>query len=211
MVLLIDNFDSFVYNLARYLRELGEEVRVVRNDAIDVAGVRELAPDHLVISPGPCTPAEAGVSTDLVRELSGEVPVLGVCLGHQCIARAFGGRVVRASEPRHGKASRVRHDGTDLFTGLADPLRVIRYHSLLVDEESLPPELAVTARSEEGSLMALRHRERPAWGVQFHPEAVLTDHGHALLRNFLALGRGEAPPGPDAGERFGELEGAASS
>lgn len=210
MVLLIDNYDSFVYNLARYLRELGEEVRVVRNDAIDVAAALALAPEFLVISPGPCTPSEAGVSIDLIRELSGEIPTLGVCLGHQCIAAAFGGRVVRAREPRHGKPSMVRHDGTGLFTGFPDPFRAIRYHSLLVEEETLPAELEPTGRSEEGELMAVRHRTRPVWGVQFHPEAVLTECGRGMLRNFLALGRGEPPPGPGSDRRSSELPAAAS-
>lgn len=185
MILVVDNYDSFVHNLARYLRELGCETEVVRNDAIDVAAVARRRPSHIVISPGPCTPTEAGISVALVRDLGGSVPILGVCLGHQCIAQAFGGRVVRAPRPVHGKASMVRHDGQGVFSGLANPLRAARYHSLVVAAEGLPPELVVTATSEDGEIMALRHRRRPIVGLQFHPEAVLTEHGHDLLRNFL--------------------------
>lgn len=196
MILLLDNYDSFVHNLARYLRELGEEVAVHRNDRIDVAEARALEPTHLVVSPGPCTPREAGVSNALIRELGSSLPVLGVCLGHQCLGETFGGRVVRAERPMHGKSSRVFHHGAGLFEGVPDPFTAVRYHSLVVDRESLPASLEVIAWTDEGEVMALRHRERPAWGVQFHPEAVLTEHGHALLANFLALGRGEAPPGP---------------
>jgi len=205
MIVLLDNYDSFVYNLARYLRELGEEVRVIRNDAAEPDEVLGLDPTHLVVSPGPCTPAEAGIAGELVRAGGGELPTLGVCLGHQCIGEAMGGRVVRAERPMHGKVSRMEHGGVGLFAGLPNPLRGVRYHSLVVEEESLPDELEVTARSaESGEVMALRHREQPLWGVQFHPEAVLTDHGHALLGNFLALGRGEDPPG--AGARAGTRE-----
>ncbi len=205
MILLLDNYDSFVHNLARYLRELGEEVDVRRNDRLGLEEVRALGPTHLVISPGPCTPSEAGVANELVEGLAGEVPILGVCLGHQCVGEVFGGEVVRARRPMHGKRSAVRHTGDGLFTGLPDPLEVVRYHSLVVDRASLPDALEVTAWTEEGEVMALRHRELPVWGVQFHPEAVLTEHGHGLLAAFLALGRGETPPGPDRDARAREL------
>ncbi len=193
MILLIDNYDSFVFNLARYLEELGEEVAVVRNDAITVDGVRATASSHIVISPGPCTPAEAGVSVELIRRLSGVVPILGVCLGHQCLAEAYGGRVVRAARPMHGQLSRVRHGGEGLFAGLANPLTVTRYHSLIVDPERPGDGVRVTARTEDGEVMGLERLEDRVWGVQFHPEAILTEGGHRLLANFLALGRGEAP------------------
>lgn len=195
MILVLDNYDSFVFNLARYLAELGEEVRVVRNDGIGVREAAALEPSHIVVSPGPCTPAEAGVSTELIGALGASIPTLGVCLGHQCVGAAFGTRVVRAGKPMHGKISLIHHDGSDLFTGLPTPLRGTRYHSLVLDPASIPPALAVTARSDDGEVMAVRHRELPVWGVQFHPEAVLTEHGYALLANFLALGRGEAPRG----------------
>lgn len=204
MILLLDNYDSFVHNLARYLRELGEEVVVRRNDRITVEEARAMEPEHVVLSPGPCTPAEAGVSSRLAVALE-DVPVLGVCLGHQCIGAAFGGRVVRADLPMHGKTSEVRHGGDDLFTGLADPLRVVRYHSLVVDRDRIPEALVVTAWTEDGEVMALRHRERPVWGVQFHPEAVLTEGGHGLLANFVALGRGRPAPGPGRDARAREL------
>jgi anthranilate synthase/aminodeoxychorismate synthase-like glutamine amidotransferase len=196
MILVIDNYDSFVHNLARYLRELGRDTHVVRNDSIDVEEIAALKPTHIVISPGPCTPNEAGVSVAAVRELGPAIPLLGVCLGHQCIGQAFGGMVVRARRPMHGKTSRIRHDGSGLFAGLPDPLEVTRYHSLVVSELGLPEELAATAWSAEGEIMALRHRRHPIAGVQFHPEAVLTEHGHDLLRNFLAM----TPAAPRAGE-----------
>lgn len=198
MILLVDNYDSFVHNLARYLRELGEEVEVRRNDEVDAASAAGMDPSHLVISPGPCTPAEAGASNELVRELGEEVPVLGVCLGHQCVGAAFGAEVGRAGRPMHGKTSAIRHAGEGLFAGLPAPLEATRYHSLALREESLPGALEVIARSEDAEVMAVRHRDRPTWGVQFHPEAILTGHGHALLANFLALGRGREPPGPAA-------------
>jgi len=191
-VLVLDNYDSFVHNLARYFRELGEECEVVRNDALTTAGILARRPSHLVISPGPCTPDQAGASLDAVRHLAGALPILGVCLGHQCIAQAYGGRVVRAGRPMHGKTSRIHHDGSGLFAGLPDPLTVTRYHSLAVERGSLPGCLEATALSEDGEIMALRHRALPVMGVQFHPEAVLTESGHALLANFLALGRAEA-------------------
>ncbi|MFO0900975.1 MAG: aminodeoxychorismate/anthranilate synthase component II [Pirellulales bacterium] len=196
MILLIDNYDSFVHNLARYFARLGHTPRVVRNDALRVQEVLALELQAVVISPGPCGPAEAGCSLDLVRALSPEMPLLGVCLGHQTMAAALGGRVVRAAEPRHGRASLVFHDGDELFTGLPSPFRAGRYHSLVVEEASLPSELAVTARSEDGVVMALRHRARPWFGVQFHPESILTEGGYRLVANFLAaagLGVGELP------------------
>jgi para-aminobenzoate synthetase component II len=190
VILLVDNYDSFVHNLARYLRELGEEVVVRRNDAVDVSEARRLAPSHLVVSPGPCTPAEAGAACELIEALAPDLPVLGVCLGHQCIGAVYGGRVVRARRPMHGKLSPVRHDGSGLFDGLPDPFTATRYHSLVVERSTLPEELEVTAWTDEGEIMALHHRNLPVWGVQFHPEAVLTDSGHRILANFLALGRG---------------------
>ena len=187
MILVIDNYDSFVHNLARYLRELGCETQVVRNDAVDVAAIEVRRPSHIVLSPGPCTPNEAGVSLELIRRLGASIPMLGVCLGHQCIGQAFGGRVVRAQRPMHGRASLVRHVGEGVFAGLPNPLRATRYHSLIVSPESFPDELVATAYSEEGEIMALRHRALPIVGVQFHPEAVLTEHGYDLLRNFLTM------------------------
>ncbi|MFO1073944.1 MAG: aminodeoxychorismate/anthranilate synthase component II [Geminicoccaceae bacterium] len=192
MILLIDNYDSFVWNLARYVSELGHRRLVVRNDAIGLADIAALAPSHIIVSPGPCSPAEAGISNAVIEAFGARVPILGVCLGHQCIGAALGGQVARARRPMHGKTSPIRHDGTGLFAGLPDPLRVTRYHSLIVRDRGLPDCLAVTARSEEGEIMALAHRTHPIHGVQFHPEAVLTEHGHDLLRNFLAL----APPAP---------------
>jgi anthranilate synthase/aminodeoxychorismate synthase-like glutamine amidotransferase len=213
MILLIDNYDSFVYNLARYFRELGQVVRVERADSLTVEEAAGLEPTHLVVSPGPCTPAEAGISTPLIRALGPTVPTLGVCLGHQCIGTAFGGRIVRSIEPSHGKTSLVNHDGTDLFDGLPSPLRVTRYHSLVVDAAEIPDELRVTARSERGEVMALGHVEHPVWGVQFHPEALLTVGGKELLANFLALGDGTPEAAvtratADVGVS-GELDGAA--
>lgn len=190
-VLLLDNYDSFVHNLARYLRELGAETDVRRSDALSVAEIEALAPTHLVVSPGPCTPREAGVSNAAIAALGPHVPVLGVCLGHQCLAAALGGRVVRAARPRHGKTSPILHDGLGLFAGLPSPFEATRYHSLIVEERDLPESLEVVARTPEGEIMALRHVLWPAWGVQFHPESVLTQYGHELLRNFLAL-RAEA-------------------
>jgi anthranilate synthase component 2 len=187
MLLLIDNYDSFVHNLARYFKRLGQATKVVRNDAIDVAGVRRLRPSAIVLSPGPCTPQEAGCSLAVVRELAGEIPLLGVCLGHQTIGQAFGGRVVRAAQPMHGRTSLARHIGTGLFAGLPNPLTVCRYHSLVVEEASLPACLRVTAATAEGIIMALEHRTLPVFGVQFHPEAILTEGGYPLLANFLRL------------------------
>jgi anthranilate synthase/aminodeoxychorismate synthase-like glutamine amidotransferase len=187
MILLIDNYDSFVYNLARYLERLGQTTLVVRNDAIDTTRVRELAPDALVLSPGPCAPQQAGASLDLVRQLHEELPILGVCLGHQTIAAALGGRVVRANEPVHGRAAEVFHTGHGIFAHLPNPLQACRYHSLVVEEATLPKVLEATAHTADGVVMALAHRRLPVIGVQFHPESVLTDHGYELLAAFLRL------------------------
>ena len=187
MILLIDNYDSFVYNLARYLERLGQRARVQRNTAIDVAGIRALGPEAVVLSPGPCTPRQAGCSLEVVRQLHREVPLLGVCLGHQTIAEALGGRVVRAGEPVHGRTSLVRHDGRGVFQDLPNPIVGCRYHSLVVDEASLPDCLEVSARTDDGTVMALRHRELPVVGLQFHPESILTDTGYRLLAAFLRL------------------------
>lgn len=184
-VLLIDNYDSFVHNLARYLRELGQAVEVCRNDAIALDTIAAARPSHIVISPGPRRPEQAGISLEAVRRFAGEIPLLGVCLGHQCIAQAFGGRVLRAERVMHGKTSAVAHAGRGLFTGIPSPFRATRYHSLVVEPGSLPDELEITARSEDGVIMAISHRKLPLAGVQFHPEAVLTEHGHRLLGNFL--------------------------
>lgn len=194
MIVLLDNYDSFGHNLVRYLRMLGEHVEVVRNDAVLAEDVLRRQPTHVVISPGPCSPAEAGIAVDLVRACAPGTPLLGVCLGHQCIGAAYGARVIRV-EPVHGKVSTVGHDGSGVFGHLPSPMRVTRYHSLALDPASLPPELVPCAWSADDVLMGVRHRSLPMWGVQFHPEAVLTEHGHALLRNFLALGRGAAAPG----------------
>ncbi|HEX7369302.1 MAG TPA: aminodeoxychorismate/anthranilate synthase component II [Rhodanobacteraceae bacterium] len=190
MLLLIDNYDSFTFNLAQYLGELGQDVKVLRNDAIDVAGIRGLVPERIVISPGPGTPDQAGVTLALIREIAGEIPILGVCLGHQAIGQAFGGKVVRAKQIMHGKTSPVRHRGAGVFAGLADPFEATRYHSLVVERASVPECLEITAWTEhaDGSfdeIMGLRHKTLPVEGVQFHPESILTQSGHDLLRNFL--------------------------
>ena len=185
-LLMIDNYDSFTYNLVQYLGELGVEVIVKRNDAIDVAGARAIKADAIVISPGPCTPAEAGVSVPILREMAGELPMLGVCLGHQCIGEAFGGKVVRASRLMHGKTSPVAHDGRTIFAGLSNPFEAMRYHSLIVEPNSIPQSMEVSAKTAEGEIMGLRHREHRIEGVQFHPESIGTREGKDLLRNFLA-------------------------
>ena len=185
MLLMIDNYDSFTYNLVQYLGELGADVRVVRNDAIALDDVAALAPSGIVISPGPCTPAEAGISVPLIRRFAGEIPILGVCLGHQAIGQAFGGTIVRARHVMHGKLSPVAHDGAGVFAGLPSPFQATRYHSLAIDAASLPAALAVTATTDDGEIMGVRHRELPVFGVQFHPEAILTEHGKRLLANFL--------------------------
>jgi para-aminobenzoate synthetase component 2 len=184
-LVMIDNYDSFTYNLVQYFGELGAEVIVHRNDAISVSGVRELQPDAVVISPGPCTPNEAGISVALLRELAGQIPMLGVCLGHQCIGEAFGARVVRASRLMHGKTSPVQHDGRTIFAGLANPFEAMRYHSLLVETTHIPACLEISARTAEGEIMGLRHKEYPVEGVQFHPESIGTPAGKAILQNFL--------------------------
>jgi anthranilate synthase/aminodeoxychorismate synthase-like glutamine amidotransferase len=194
VILLIDNYDSFVYNLARYLGRLGHETRVVRNTAIDVAGVQAQGPEAIVLSPGPCTPRQAGCSLSVVRELHRAVPILGVCLGHQAIAEALGGRVVRAAEPVHGRTSSIRHDGRGVFQDLPNPIVGCRYHSLVVDEATLPECLEVSARIEDGTVMALRHRKLPVVGLQFHPESILTDVGYRLLAGFLRVAGLPVPP-----------------
>ena len=185
MILLIDNYDSFTFNLYQYLRELGAEVEVRRNDAVSVAEVRALAPERIVVSPGPCTPGEAGISVALIAELGPETPILGVCLGHQSIGAAYGAEIVRAPKLMHGKTSLVSHDRRGVFAGLPSPFTATRYHSLIVDEASLPDELEVTARSDDGLIMGLRHRSYPVEGVQFHPESILTEYGKDLLANFI--------------------------
>jgi len=185
MILLIDNYDSFVYNLARYVRELGEVPLVRRHDAVTVDEIRALGPSHIIISPGPCTPAEAGISTEVVRQLGDRIPVLGVCLGHQCIGAAYGAEIVRAGRPMHGKPSRIHHQAQGLFAGLPSPFTATRYHSLVIAPASVPPELKVTATSEDGEIMAVQHASNPVYGVQFHPESVLSEQGYRLLDHFL--------------------------
>ena len=190
MLWMIDNYDSFTYNLVQYLQSLGAEVEVVRNDALDVDRIAKMAPQRIVISPGPCTPNEAGVSLEVIERLGATTPILGVCLGHQSIGQAYGGDVIRAGRIMHGKVSPIRHEGRGVFAGLPDRYEATRYHSLVVDKTTLPPALEVTAwtENEDGSveeIMGLRHREFPVEGVQFHPESILTQHGHALLKNFL--------------------------
>jgi para-aminobenzoate synthetase component 2 len=185
LILLIDNYDSFVFNLARYVGELGYAREVVRNDAVTLEQIETLAPEAIILSPGPCTPKEAGISNAVIASLGARIPILGVCLGHQCIAEVYGGLVVRARRPMHGKTSLVSHDGRGVFKGLPNPLRVTRYHSLVAAPDRVPSELEVSALSPEGEIMGLRHRTHPIEGVQFHPEAVLTERGHDLLANFL--------------------------
>jgi len=187
MILLIDNYDSFVHNLARYVGELGYARRVIRNDAITLDEIERLNPSHIIISPGPCAPLQAGISMAVVRYFAERIPILGVCLGHQVIGEVFGGLVMRAKHPMHGKASLIQHDGKTIFHGLQNPLRVARYHSLIVSDDHFPDVLSVTARCDVGEIMALQHREYPLFGVQFHPESVLAEQGHALLENFLGI------------------------
>jgi anthranilate synthase/aminodeoxychorismate synthase-like glutamine amidotransferase len=189
MLLVIDNYDSFTYNLVQYLGELGQEIRVVRNDEIAATDIAGIAPSHIVISPGPCTPNEAGISLDTIRQYAGKIPILGVCLGHQSIGQAFGGKVVRAGRVMHGKTSPILHEGQGVFAGLPSPFEATRYHSLLVERASLPDCLEVTARTAEDEIMGLRHKTLPVEGVQFHPESFLTTVGKDLLRNFLASRR----------------------
>jgi anthranilate synthase component 2 len=190
MLLMIDNYDSFTFNLVQYFGELGEEVRVFRNDQITLEGITALAPDRLVFSPGPCAPADAGICVSAIRHFAGMLPILGVCLGHQAIGEALGGRIVRAPLPMHGKASVIEHDGRGVFADLPERVSVIRYHSLVIERETMPPELEVTASAGDGTVMGVRHRAlangpAPLEGVQFHPESILSEHGHAMLRNFL--------------------------
>src|SRR5687768_3053573 len=185
MLLMIDNYDSFTFNLVQYFGELGAEVKVFRNDELDVAKVEALAPSHVVLSPGPCTPNEAGITLQTIERLAGRIPILGVCLGHQAIGQAFGGKVVRAKQVMHGKTSRIRHDGAGVFSEIEDDFVATRYHSLVVERSSLPACLEVSAESEDGEIMGLRHRQLAVEGVQFHPEALLTEHGHKLLKNFI--------------------------
>jgi anthranilate synthase/aminodeoxychorismate synthase-like glutamine amidotransferase len=196
MLLVLDNYDSFTYNLVQYFGELSEQPHVLRNDAITVEEVAGLHPTAIVLSPGPCTPAEAGICIPVIQRYGADIPILGVCLGHQAIGEAYGGKVIRA--PRgvmHGKTSKIRHDGTELFAGLPDPLEVMRYHSLVVEHASLPAALQVTATASDDSteIHALRHREHPVWGVQFHPESILTQNGKQILANFLTLARAHTP------------------
>ena len=194
MLLMIDNYDSFTYNLVQYFGELGEDVRVARNDEITLEEIAALKPDHLVLSPGPCSPAEAGICVAAIRAFMGKLPILGVCLGHQSIGAALGGRIVRAQRQMHGKASTLSTDGEGVYAGLPREFSVIRYHSLVIERDTCPAELVVTSHSEDGEIMGVRHRElagtaTPLEGVQFHPESILSEHGHALLRNFVDMGR----------------------
>ena len=196
MLLIIDNYDSFTFNIVQYLSELGEDVRVYRNDEINVAEIRELSPDVIVISPGPCTPNEAGISMEVVRAFEGEIPILGICLGHQSISQVYGGNIIKAGQVMHGKTSLIHHSGKDVFAGLANPFTATRYHSLVLEKESLPDCLEVIAWTENddgemGEIMGVRHRHFAMTGVQFHPESILTEHGHELLGNFLNLAKGK--------------------
>jgi anthranilate synthase component 2 len=201
MILLIDNYDSFVYNLARYVRELGDEAVVRRNDEVTPGEVAAMAPSHIILSPGPCSPIEAGVSVDVVKQLGPTIPILGVCLGHQCIGAAYGGSIVRAGRPIHGMTSAVAHDGSGIFYGLPSPLRVARYHSLVIDRASMPEGLRITATSEDdGEIMGVEHRAHPVVGVQFHPESAASEYGYALIERFLRGARArttELPVGAD--------------
>jgi anthranilate synthase component 2 len=185
MLLMIDNYDSFTYNLVQYLGELGQEVKVVRNDELTLAQIEGLGAERIVLSPGPCTPNEAGVSLELIKRMAGRVPILGVCLGHQAIGQAFGGRIVHAKTLMHGKVSAIHHGGKGVFAGLPSPYNATRYHSLAIERATCPAELEITAWTDDGEIMGVRHRSAPVEGVQFHPESILTEHGHALLRNFL--------------------------
>ena len=187
MLLILDNYDSFTYNLVQYFGELGAEMKIFRNDALTVEDVKKLAPERICISPGPCTPNEAGISLELIRELGATTPILGVCLGHQSIGQVYGGDVVRADRLMHGKTSPIHHNGSSVFKGLPSPFEATRYHSLIVKRDTLPDCLEITAWTEEGEIMGLRHKEHPVHGVQFHPESILTEHGKQMLENFLAL------------------------
>lgn len=185
MILVIDNYDSFTYNIVQYLGELGADIQVVRNDEVTVKDILAKKPSHILISPGPCSPKEAGISVDVIKELAGKIPILGVCLGHQSIGYAFGGDIIRAGKLMHGKTSQISHDGKGVFKGLPNPFRATRYHSLVIKKETLPKDLIVTATSEDGEIMGVRHKTLPVEGVQFHPESILTESGKALLKNFL--------------------------
>jgi len=187
MILMIDNYDSFTYNLVQYLGEMGQELKVFRNDAITLAGVKKLKPGRIVISPGPGTPKDAGISKEIIEQLGPKIPVLGVCLGHQCIGEVFGGKVVRAERLMHGKTSPIFHNGNDIFEKIDNPFIATRYHSLLVERKSFPKDLLVTAETREKEIMGLKHKRFPIYGVQFHPESILTQHGKEILRNFLSL------------------------
>ncbi|WP_037588013.1 aminodeoxychorismate/anthranilate synthase component II [Stenoxybacter acetivorans] len=185
MLLMIDNYDSFTYNIVQYFAELGQEVVVKCNDEIDLAGIAALSPQYIVLGPGPCTPKEAGISVDVIREFGGKIPLLGICLGHQSIGYAYGGKIIRAKTLMHGKISAVSHSGVGLFAGLPNPVVCTRYHSLVIDRDTLPDCLAITAWTDDGEIMGVRHKTLPMEGVQFHPEALLTEHGHDMLRHFL--------------------------
>ena len=189
MLLMIDNYDSFTYNLVQYFGELGQEVQVYRNDEIDLERIAQLKPDHIVISPGPCTPNEAGVSVPVIKQFAGKIPILGVCLGHQSIGQAFGGKIVHAKQLMHGKTSEIHHKDVGVFAGLPSPFTATRYHSLVIERESIPDCLEITAWTDDGEIMGVRHKTLAVEGVQFHPESILTEHGHAMLENFLATKR----------------------
>jgi len=189
MIVMIDNYDSFTYNLVQYFGEFEPDIRVFRNDAIDAVGIRKLKPAKIVISPGPCTPNEAGNSNDIIKTLGPEIPTLGVCLGHQCIGQVFGGNVIRAGRIMHGKVSQIRHTGNALFTGIESPFEATRYHSLLIERKSCPKDLEIIADTEEQEIMAVAHKKHPIWGVQFHPESILTRAGKRIIQNFLGLGK----------------------
>lgn len=193
MILLIDNYDSFTYNLLHYLGEAGASVEVVRNDQISAEAAVARAPEAIVLSPGPCDPDKAGICMDLIRLAAGKIPLFGVCLGHQCIGQVYGAKIVRAPVPMHGKISEIHHRGTDVFTGLPSPFKATRYHSLTIDPATVPDCLEVTARTEDGVIMGVAHKQLPVWGVQFHPESIATDHGHRILENFLRLAKTGAP------------------
>ncbi len=187
MLLMLDNYDSFTYNLVQYFGELGEHVEVRRNDQVSVADIVAMKPERICVSPGPCSPAEAGISIDLIQHFAGKLPILGVCLGHQAIGAAYGGNIIRARQIMHGKVSDITHTGTDVFTDLPSPFVVTRYHSLSVERDTLPDCLEITAETADGEIMGLRHKTLPVYGVQFHPESILSEHGHALLKNFLNI------------------------
>ncbi len=189
MILMIDNYDSFTYNLVHYLAELGEEVVVHRNDKLELEDIRKLNPDMLVVSPGPCTPKEAGISVEAIKEFAGRMPILGVCLGHQSVAYAYGGKIVRADRLLHGKTSEIHHDGKGIYKDIPDPFEATRYHSLIVNKESLPEIFEITAWTDEGEIMGIRHKEHMIEGVQFHPESILTKHGKDLLKNFISIAK----------------------